>query len=179
MSSRNQTRMMQIEDAVAREKSIDPRHVIGQWSRHRKADNVPATARDRRARRDRRQEGRVRAVGVTVVVDVLENFANQIRGRAKRQPGARSATHRDNPASRDYGPHRRAIRKKVIVRKVREASATVVQDQVNRIGDIVNGIVKRVKYGSVMVDSPAATHRRATRLRRVKCFRNGDRVRGL
>ena len=46
--------------------------------------------------------------------------------------------------------------KQVIVQKVREAERDrQYQEFKDRIGDIVNGIVKRVEYGSVIVDLAA------------------------
>jgi N utilization substance protein A len=67
----------------------------------------------------------------------------------------------------------------VIVQKVREAERDrQYQEFKDRIGDIVNGIVKRVEYGSVIVDlgRGEAIVRRDEMLPR-EVFRNGDRVR--
>src|SRR5207302_1165177 len=69
--------------------------------------------------------------------------------------------------------------KQVIVQKVREAERDrQYQEFKDRIGDIVNGIVKRVEYGSVIVDlgRGEAIVRRDEMLPR-EVFRNGDRVR--
>jgi Transcription elongation factor len=65
------------------------------------------------------------------------------------------------------------------VQKVREAERDrQYQEFKDRIGDIVNGIVKRVEYGSVIVDlgRGEAIVRRDEMLPR-EVFRNGDRVR--
>jgi N utilization substance protein A len=67
----------------------------------------------------------------------------------------------------------------VIVQKVREAERDrQYQEFKDRIGDIVNGTVKRVEYGSVIVDlgRGEAIIRRDEMLPR-EVFRNGDRVR--
>ena len=69
--------------------------------------------------------------------------------------------------------------KQVIVQKVREAERDrQYQEYKDRIGDIVNGIVKRVEYGSVIVDlgRGEAIIRRDEMLPR-ESFRNGDRIR--
>ena len=67
----------------------------------------------------------------------------------------------------------------MIVQKVREAERDrQYQEFKDRIGDIVNGMVKRVEYGSVIVDlgRGEAIIRRDEMLPR-EVFRNGDRVR--
>ena len=65
------------------------------------------------------------------------------------------------------------------MQKVREAERDrQYQEFKDRIGDIVNGVVKRVEYGSVIVDlgRGEAIIRRDEMLPR-EVFRNGDRVR--
>jgi len=67
----------------------------------------------------------------------------------------------------------------VIVQKVREAERDrQYAEYKDRIGDIVNGIVKRVEYGNVVVDlgRGEAIVRRDEMLPR-EVFRNGDRIR--
>jgi N utilization substance protein A len=67
----------------------------------------------------------------------------------------------------------------VIVQKVREAERDRQYDEYkDRIGDIVNGVVKRVEYGNVVVDlgRGEAIVRRDEMLPR-EVFRNGDRIR--
>ena len=67
----------------------------------------------------------------------------------------------------------------MIVQKVREAERDrQYQEYKDRIGDIVNGIVKRVEYGNVVVDlgRGEAIVRRDEMLPR-ETLRNGDRVR--
>ena len=65
------------------------------------------------------------------------------------------------------------------MQKVREAERDRQYDEFkDRIGDIVNGIVKRVEYGNVVVDlgRGEAIVRRDEMLPR-EVFRNGDRIR--
>jgi N utilization substance protein A len=69
----------------------------------------------------------------------------------------------------------------VIVQKVREAERDrQYQEYKDRIADIVNGIVKRVEYGNVIVDlgRGEAIVRRDEMLPR-EVFRNGDRIRAF
>ncbi len=61
--SANKLELLQIADAVAREKSIDRGdRDRGDGRRHRQGGARPLRQRDRRSRRDRRQEGRAAAV---------------------------------------------------------------------------------------------------------------------
>jgi len=79
----------------------------------------------------------------------------------------------------EYGRIAAQSAKQVIVQKVREAERDrQYQEYKDRIGDIVNGIVKRVEYGNVVVDlgRGEAIVRRDELLPR-EVFRNGDRVR--
>jgi N utilization substance protein A len=69
----------------------------------------------------------------------------------------------------------------VIVQKVREAERDrQYEEYKDRIGDIVNGIVKRVEYGNVVVDlgRGEAIVRRDEMLPR-ETMRNGDRIRAF
>jgi N utilization substance protein A len=79
----------------------------------------------------------------------------------------------------EYGRIAAQSAKQVIVQKVREAERDrQYAEYKDRIGDIVNGIVKRVEYGNVVVDlgRGEAIVRRDEMLPR-EVFRNGDRIR--
>ncbi len=81
----------------------------------------------------------------------------------------------------EYGRIAAQSAKQVIVQKVREAERDrQYQEYKDRIGDIVNGIVKRVEYGNVVVDlgRGEAIVRRDEMLPR-ETFRNGDRIRAF
>ena len=82
-------------------------------------------------------------------------------------------------AHKKFGRIAAQTAKQVIVQKVREAERDRQYDEFkDRIGEIVNGVVKRVEYGSVIVDlgRGEAIVRRDEMLPR-EVFRNGDRVR--
>ena len=69
--------------------------------------------------------------------------------------------------------------KQVITQKVREAERDrQYEDFKDRIGEVINGIIKRVEYGHVIVDlgKAEAIVRRDQQLPREN-YRNGDRVR--
>jgi N utilization substance protein A len=88
------------------------------------------------------------------------------RSSRGREPGARSRRGgRANPAAQvgdfiaeplppmDFGRIAAQSAKQVIVQKVREAERDRQYDEYkDRIGEIVNGTVKRVEYGNVIVD---------------------------
>src|ERR1700750_674318 len=117
-----------------------------------------------------------------LVVDVVENSANQISlaDAQRANPGAQVGdTIADTLPPLEYGRIAAQSAKQVIVQKVREAERDrQYQEFKDRIGDIVNGVVKRVEYGSVIVDlgRGEAIIRRDEMLPR-EVFRNGDRVR--
>jgi N utilization substance protein A len=119
-----------------------------------------------------------------LVVDAVENSSNQISmdDARKRNPAAQVGdTIADTLPPLEYGRIAAQSAKQVIVQKVREAERDrQYQEFKDRIGDIVNGTVKRVEYGSVIVDlgRGEAIIRRDEMLPR-EVFRNGDRVRAF
>jgi transcription termination/antitermination protein NusA len=117
-----------------------------------------------------------------LVVDTVENPAMQIslEDARRRHPAAQIGdTIADPLPPLEYGRIAAQSAKQVIVQKVREAERDRQYDEYkDRIGDIVNGIVKRVEYGNVVVDlgRGEAIVRRDEMLPR-EVFRNGDRIR--
>ena len=112
----------------------------------------------------------------------IENPASQIslEDARKRNPAAQVGdTIADTLPPLEYGRIAAQSAKQVIVQKVREAERDrQYQEYKDRIGEIVNGIVKRVEYGNVVVDlgRGEAIIRRDEMLPR-ETLRNGDRVR--
>src|SRR6187431_576298 len=181
--SANKLELLQIADAVAREKSIDRGIVIAAME-----DAIAKAARARygsetdvHAEIDAKK-GELRLSRHMLVVDVVENSSNQISlaDAQRANPGAQVGdTIADTLPPLEYGRIAAQSAKQVIVQKVREAERDrQFQEFKDRIGDIVNGIVKRVEYGSVIVDlgRGEAIVRRDEMLPR-EVFRNGDRVR--
>src|SRR5689334_18197385 len=181
--SANRLELLQIADAVAREKSIDRGIVIAAME-----DAIAKAARARygsetdvHAEIDAKK-GELRLSRHMLVVEVVENSANQISLADARRanPGAQIGdTIADTLPPLEYGRIAAQSAKQVIVQKVREAERDrQYQEFKDRIGDIVNGVVKRVEYGSVIVDlgRGEAIIRRDEMLPR-EVFRNGDRVR--
>src|SRR5213080_2184159 len=181
--SANKLELLQIADAVAREKSIDRGIVIAAME-----DAIAKAARARygsepdvHAEIDAKK-GELRLSRHMLVVDTVENHSNQISltDAQRANPGAQVGdTIADTLPPLEYGRIAAQSAKQVIVQKVREAERDrQYQEFKDRIGDIVNGVVKRVEYGSVIVDlgRGEAIIRRDEMLPR-EVFRNGDRVR--
>src|SRR5438067_1761946 len=181
--SANGLEMLQIADAVAREKAIDRKIVLGAME-----DAIAKAARSRygsetevRAEIDSKS-GELHLSRHMLVVDTVENSATQISldDARRRHPAAQIGdTIADPLPPLEYGRIAAQSAKQVIVQKVREAERDRQYDEYkDRIGDIVNGIVKRVEYGNVVVDlgRGEAIVRRDEMLPR-EVFRNGDRIR--
>jgi len=181
--SANRLELLQIADAVAREKSIDRGIVIAAME-----DAIAKAARARYGSETdvhadiNPKSGQLTLARHMLVVDQVENAANQIslKDAQKANPGAQIGdTIADTLPPLEYGRIAAQSAKQVIVQKVREAERDrQYQEFKDRIGEIVNGVVKRVEYGSVIVDlgRGEAIIRRDEMLPR-ELFRNGDRVR--
>jgi N utilization substance protein A len=178
--------LLQVADAVAREKSIDRDEVlIAMEQAIQKAGRSKyGHEHDIRAAIDRKT-GEIKLTRVQEVVDtVVENEATQIPLKA---------AHRRDPALKvgdfiidelppiDFGRIAAQTAKQVIVQKVRESERKrQFEEFKDRKGEIINGLVKRVEFGNVTVDlgRGEAMLRRDELLPR-ETFRNGDRVRAL
>src|SRR6058998_601106 len=183
--SANRLELLQIADAVAREKAIDRSIVIAAME-----DAIQKAARSRYgSETEVRAEinaktGEMRLSRLLLVVDQVENDATQIalEDAKKRNPAAQVGDYiAEALPPLEYGRIAAQSAKQVIVQKVREAERDrQYQEYKDRIFDIVNGIVKRVEYGNVVVDlgRGEAIVRRDELLPR-EVFRNGDRIRAF
>jgi N utilization substance protein A len=181
--SANRLELLQIADAVAREKSIDRGIVIAAME-----DAIAKAARSRYgAETDVHAEiepktGELKLMRHMLVVEAVENASSQITlaDARRRHPAAQVGdTIADPLPPLEYGRIAAQSAKQVIVQKVREAERDrQYAEYKDRIGEIVNGVVKRVEYGNVVVDlgRGEAIVRRDELLPR-EVFRNGDRVR--
>src|SRR5215203_3375074 len=181
--SANRLELLQIADAVAREKSIDRTIVITAME-----DAIAKAARSRYgAETDVHagidsKTGELRLSRHMLVVETVENSSNQIslEDARRRNPAAQVGdTIADALPPLEYGRIAAQSAKQVIVQKIREAERDrQYQEYKDRIGEVVNGVVKRVEYGNVVVDlgRGEAIVRRDEMLPR-EVFRNGDRIR--
>src|SRR3954465_13666641 len=183
--SANRLELLQIADAVAREKVIDRQIVIDAME-----DAIAKAARSRYgAETDVHAEihpktGELRLSRHLLVVDdnMVENDSREIplTEARTRNPAAQvgDAIAETLPPF-DFGRIAAQSAKQVIVQRVRDAERERQYDEYkDRIGEIINGIVKRVEYGNVVVDLGRGEgiippHERIPR----EAFRPGDRVR--
>jgi len=184
--SANRLELLQIADAVAREKVIDKQIVLDAM-----ADAIAKAARSRYgAETDIHAEinpktGELRLSRHLLVVEdgAMENDSREIslsEARARHNPAAQVGdVIADTLPPFDFGRIAAQSAKQVIVQKVRDAERDrQYQEYKDRIGEIVNGAVKRVEYGNVIVDlgRGEAIIRRDELIPR-ETFRPGDRIR--
>src|SRR3954453_21313774 len=178
--------LLQVADAVAREKSIDRDEVlIAMEQAIQKAGRSKyGHEHDIRAAIDRKT-GEIKLTRVQEVVDeIVENEATQIplKAAVRRNPELKVGDFIiDDLPPIDFGRIAAQTAKQVIVQKVRESERKrQFEEFKDRKGEIINGLVKRVEFGNITVDlgRGEAMLRRDELLPR-ETFRNGDRVRAL
>ncbi len=181
--SANRLELLQIADAVAREKAIEREVVIQAME-----DAIQKAAKSRygseneiRAEIDPKT-GEIKLARLLEVVEIVEIDATQISmdDAKKRNPSAQLGDFiAEELPPLDFGRVAAQNAKQVIVHKVREAERErQFKEYESRVGEIVNGTVKRVEYGNVIVDLGRAE----AIIRRDEClprenFRYGDRAR--
>ena len=181
--SANRLELLQIADAVAREKAIDRSIVIEAME-----DAIQKAAKSRYgAENDIRckidvKTGEANLARVLSVVETIENDSTEItlEDAISRNPDAKIGDLIAEPLPPlDFGRVAAQNAKQVIVQKVREAERERhYSEYKDRISEIVNGTVKRVEYGNVIVDLGRAEGviRRDEMIPREN-VRYGDRVR--
>ena len=175
--------LLQVADTVAREKSIDRDEVLEamEMAIQKAARSKYGQEHDVRAEIDR-TTGEIRLARYIEVAEEIENEVIQITlDEARRtKPDAEIGDFLVDPLPPiDFGRIAAQTAKQVIVQKVREAERQRQYDEYkDRVGEIVNGFVKRVEFGNVTVDlgRGEAILRRDEMIPR-ESFRPGDRVR--
>ena len=187
ITSANRLELLQIADSVAREKMIDPDLVLQamEESYAKAAKSKYGAELDIRAFIDRKS-GELEMTRVRVVVEgsEAENMYTEMTVEEAK-------AHKDNPSvgdliidklpPMDFGRIGAQSAKQVILQKVREAERDRQYEEFkDRPGEIINGLVKRVEYGNVIVDvgRGEAVCRRDQLVNR-EMFRNGDRIRAF
>ena len=181
--SANRLELLQIADAVAREKVIDRQIVLAAME-----DAIQKAARARygsetevRAEINPRT-GEIALSRLLQVVEEVDNPATEIslEDARHRNPGALIGDFiAETLPPFDFGRISAQSAKQVIVQKVRDAERDRQFDEFkDRVGEIINGQVKRVEYGNVIVDlgRAEAIVRRDDLIPR-ETFRPGDRIR--
>ncbi len=178
-----QPELLQVADAVAREKGIERETVLEAMEQAigHAGKRKYGQEHDIRAEIDR-ETGDIRLMRFLEVVDEVEDPLTQIslaeacERNADTQIG--DFITQDLPPI-EFGRIAAQTAKQVIVQRVREAERErQYEEYKDRTGEIVNGLVKRVEYGNVMVDlgRGEALLRRDEMLPR-ESFHQGDRVR--
>lgn len=175
--------LLQVADSVARDKGIERDEVIEAMEQaiQKAGRSKYGQEYDIRAEIDRKS-GEIRLVRCRTVAEEIENEATQITvaQAQKIQPGADIGdvlTDRLPPI--DFGRIAAQTAKQVIVQRVRDAERERQFGEFkDRLGEIVNGLVKRVEFGNVIVDlGRAEAILRRDELVPRESFRTGERVR--
>ncbi|MCR9068085.1 MAG: transcription termination factor NusA [Rhodobacteraceae bacterium] len=207
ITSANQLELLQTAEAVAREKMIDPGLVVEamEESLARAAKSRYGAELDIHVSIDRKT-GKASFTRVRTIVDEeeLENekaefttetakpyFCAPAEGRdeywlrdgqridpTETEPQIGDAFYEAVPPV-DMGRIAAQSAKQVILQKVREAERERQYEEFkDRVGTIINGVVKREEYGNIIVDvgRGEAVLRRNEKIGR-EAYRNGDRIR--
>ena len=183
--SANRLELLQIADAVAREKTIDRKIVLQAME-----EAIESAAKARYgAENDIRCEidpktGETKLTRVETVVETVENDNTQVSleaARKRRADAKLGDTFVEHLPPLDFGRVAAQNAKQKIIQKVRDAERDrQFCEYKDRIGEICNGTVKRVEYGNVIVDLGRAEGiiRRDEMIPREN-VRYGDRIRAL
>ena len=178
--------LLQVADTVAREKSIDREEVLEAMEQaiQKAGRSKYGHELDIRATIDRKS-GEIHIFRYRKVVEAYEEEEEEATqlllsdvGRHDKSLGVDDYLIEPLPPI-DFGRIAAQTAKQVIVQKVREAERSRQFDEYkDRTGEVVNGLVKRVEFGNVMVDlgRAEAVLRREELIPREN-FRQGDRVR--
>lgn len=155
--SANRLELLQIADAVAREKSIDRKIVLQAMENaiQKAAKSRYGAENDIRCEIDPKT-GETRLTRVLAVVENVENEATEIRlaDAQRRNPDAKIGDLiAESLPPLEFGRVAAQNAKQVIVQQVREAERDrQFAEYKDRVGEIINGTVKRAEYGNVIVD---------------------------
>jgi len=175
--------LLQIADAVAREKSIEAEEVLEamEMAIQKAARSKYGLEHDVRAQIDRKS-GDIKLARYLEVTDEIENEVTQVTPKEAQamKAGAVAGDFIIDPLPPiDFGRIAAQTAKQVIVQKVREAERKrQYEEYKDRVTEIVNGIVKRTEFGNITVDLGRAEGviRRDESIPR-ESLRPGDRVR--
>lgn len=181
--SANRLELLQIARAVAAEKSIDEGIVLEaiEEAIQKAARSRYGTENDIRAKIDPKT-GELSLTRNMTVVEEVENESQQMtldQAQKIDKTAEIGTVFSDELPPIEFGRVASQTAKQVITQKVREAErARQFDEYKDRIGEIVNGIVKRVEYGNVIIDLGRAEGiiRRADGIPREN-LQNNERVR--
>ncbi len=180
--SANRLELLQIADAVARDKSIDKSIVISAME-----DAIQKAAKTRYGSENEikaeidPKTGQTNLARLLEVVEVVENDAVEIdliSAKKKNKEAQIGDFISEELPPIEFGRIAAQSAKQVIFQKVREAERDrQFEEFKDKIGQVISGIVKRVEYGNVIVDlgKNEAILRRDESIPR-ESFRSGDRI---
>ena len=176
--------LLLVADTVAREKGIDREEVLEAMEQaiQKAGRSKYGHEHDIRAEIDRKS-GEIKLARYIEVAEEIENETTQITldvAKGRKEDAVIGEFLVDPLPPIDFGRIAAQTAKQVIVQKVREAERKrQFAEFKDRIGEVVNGMIKRVEFGNVIVDLGG---RAEGIIRRDECiprehFNNGDRVR--
>ena len=190
--SANRLELLTIADAVAREKNIDKEIVVEaiEEAIQKGAKSRYGAHHDIRAKIDIKSGEMALTRHVTIVADdwqpedELEEFNDhalvRLTDASKRDPEAFvGKEYVENLPPFEFGRVQTQMARQVVTGKVRDAErANQYEEFKDRVGEIVNGTVKRVEYGNTVVDlgRGEGIMRRNDSIPR-EVFNIGDRIR--
>jgi len=181
--SANKLELLQIADAVAREKGIEMDIVLSAM-----ADAIQKAAKARYGQENDirvdidAKTGETKLLRVVTVVELVENDDTEISLAIAQRDNAEAKLGDeviDELPPVEFGRIATQAAKQVIVQRVREAERERQYEEFkDRVGEIINGVVKRVEYGNAVLDlgRSEAVVRRDNLIPR-EVFRPGDRIR--
>jgi transcription termination/antitermination protein NusA len=185
--SANRAELLQIADAVAREKMIEKEVVIAaiEEAIQKAARTRYGAEHDIRAHMDPKT-GEMTLTRVITVVDDAEienDYAQRTLSDAFKtdKEAFVGKTYVEVLPPFELGRVQTQMARQVVTHKVREAEREKQYDEYkDRVGDIINGSVKRVEYGNVVVDlgRGEGVMRRDQSIPR-EVFNIGDRIRAF
>ena len=149
--------LLQVAEAVSREKSIDKEEVITAMEEaiEKAARSKYGLERDIRANIDRKN-GSINIAQFTEVVEIVENESTQMTYKESQRRNLNveiGEFYKQSLPPIDFGRIAAQTAKQVISHKVREAERQrQFQEYKDRVGEIVVGTIKRVDNQSVIID---------------------------
>ena len=149
--------LIQVAEAVSREKSIDKEEVITAMEEaiEKAARSKYGLERDIRANIDRKN-GSINIAQFTEVVEIVENESTQMTYNESQRRNLNVGIgefYKQSLPPIDFGRIAAQTAKQVISQKVREAERQrQFQEYKDRVGEIVVGTIKRVDNQSVTID---------------------------
>ena len=182
--SANRLELLQIADAVAKEKSIEKEIVIAAMSEAIEKAAASKYGAENKIRVDIDETtGTIKLLRLLDVVDEVEDNFRQINlkdaKKIDKEASVGGPPVEEELPPIDFGRVAAQSAKQVIVQKVRDAERERHYEEFkDRVGEIISGVVKRVEYNSVIVDlgRAEAIIKRDQLLPR-EAYRPGDRVR--